>query len=456
MPEPLRQEGLADVTAQPLLNYLLALSYRRGKLDFSMAPNLNLIYRDLLDAIYERPWGPVGHPTKKALSREEFDQLLDELGLAAWHGAGRTFTETQAEQACREAGLGDQLSTFKEGARAGAISLLAAFYFRQAQKIEGERTFEFTHKSFGEYLTARRLVRQVEDIDEERGRNRQNRQRGWSEEQALLKWVELAGPTALDGALLSFLQREVELRNRRTAKNWQKTFAELFSDQLQLGLPMHRILDRLRPPTFQEMTRQARNAEEGLLAVLYSCASVAKRLSAVRWPSEEALASLLARLEPEQTIAAICLGWLDASRQRLVWTSFGFGRLPSIKLAGSALFGADMYETDLSGANLSGTDLGRVDFESADLRGADLRGADLREAILEGANLQRANLERVNLVGVRGLDTANGLNEVKSWRGATIERKWVERLGLEAEKLGLKGISKNGTPRARWRRMMAR
>jgi hypothetical protein len=90
VPDSLNNEELADITALPLLNYLLALSYRRGKLDFSSAPNLNLIYQDLLDSVYERPWGPAMHPTRGMLSRDEFQQLLDELGLAAWHGAGRT------------------------------------------------------------------------------------------------------------------------------------------------------------------------------------------------------------------------------------------------------------------------------------------------------------------------------------------------------------------------------
>ena len=70
----------------------------------------------------------------------------------------------------------EQLERFKEGARAGAISFLAAFYFRQAGKIQGgERTFEFTHRSFGEFLTARRLVRWIKLIHEERARNRENR-----------------------------------------------------------------------------------------------------------------------------------------------------------------------------------------------------------------------------------------------------------------------------------------
>ena len=115
--------------------------------------------------MYERGWGAKRHPTSNSLKRGEFDRLLEELALAAWHGAGRTITESEVERACERAGLTEQLQAFKEGARAGAINLLAAFYFRQAGKIEGgERTFEFTHKSFGEYLTVRRLVRAIEDL----------------------------------------------------------------------------------------------------------------------------------------------------------------------------------------------------------------------------------------------------------------------------------------------------
>ncbi len=194
VPNPLADKDLEDITAQPLFNYLLALSYRHGRRDFS---NLNLVYEDLLGRVYERKWGPGKHPTAKVLRREDFDALLNELALAAWHstGAARTITETEVERACGRAELTTQLGIFKDGARRGAVSLLAAFYFRQAGSIEGERTFEFTHKSFGEYLVARRIVRWMEDIHEERRRNQTNRQRGWSIEDSLIKWIEVAGPT---------------------------------------------------------------------------------------------------------------------------------------------------------------------------------------------------------------------------------------------------------------------
>jgi hypothetical protein len=43
-------------------------------------------------------------------------------------------------------------------------------------------------------------------------------------------------------------------------------------------------------------------------------------------------------------------------------------------------------------------------------------------------------------LGVRGLDEARGIDQVACWRGATIERKWVERMGLDAERLGFEVV----------------
>jgi hypothetical protein len=48
----------------------------------------------------------------------------------------------------------------------GFSRLIAAFYFQATERdtVSGQ-AFEFTHKSFGEYLTARRLVREIRDIN---------------------------------------------------------------------------------------------------------------------------------------------------------------------------------------------------------------------------------------------------------------------------------------------------
>jgi hypothetical protein len=50
----------------------------------------------------------------------------------------------------RIAGLTRVLERFEEGAEAGVTRLLTAFYFRQYGERDGDKTFEITHKSFGE------------------------------------------------------------------------------------------------------------------------------------------------------------------------------------------------------------------------------------------------------------------------------------------------------------------
>jgi uncharacterized protein YjbI with pentapeptide repeats len=448
IPAPLQGEDLAEVTAQPLLNYLLALSYRRGEVDFSSAPNLNLIYRDLLDAVYERRWGPGKHPTQRRLTRKEFDDLLDELSLAAWQASGRTVTARQAQEACERVNLHEQLAAFKEGARAGAISLLAAFYFRQAGKIDGEQTFEFTHKSFGEYLFARRLVRVVEDIHKDREVSRNNRHRGKTIEDALIAWIRIVGPAVVDRYILDFVKREVTFHEDNNIREWRSTFSEIFIDQLSNGLPMH-LIERF---TFREMCLQGRNAERALLAIIYVCGTFLNRRFPKRTASRVPLSGLntyalrtcIMRLEEdhlfEGTSAAFCLGWLDARGQRLGSTDLSYGNLD-----GSDLSGCDLSHCNCEFTNFRGTNLQKVDFYGSHLELADLSNANLEEARLydtdlDNAILDGANLQRTDLRGVRNLHRAEGLDKVKNWRGAKIERKWVELIGLDSTKIDLQVV----------------
>ena len=52
IPEELNTESLTPITREPLLNYLVALSYQRKKVDFNSSTTLNTIYKDLLEAVY--------------------------------------------------------------------------------------------------------------------------------------------------------------------------------------------------------------------------------------------------------------------------------------------------------------------------------------------------------------------------------------------------------------------
>src|SRR3954451_7477364 len=85
MPAELRRRDLDEVTAQPLLNYLLALSRKRGRLDLASATNLNEVYEDLLAAVWERRWGEGQLADVRKLEQRDFERVFEDVALAAWH-----------------------------------------------------------------------------------------------------------------------------------------------------------------------------------------------------------------------------------------------------------------------------------------------------------------------------------------------------------------------------------
>tara|TARA_R110002020_G_scaffold244208_3_gene457874 strand:- start:86 stop:781 length:696 start_codon:yes stop_codon:yes gene_type:complete len=161
LPAELTDKGteLDELTGQPLLNYLVALTWQRSQegdnqIDFSQPVNINAIYADMLQAIWNRPWGEGNcHPALKEFNFATFRSLLEDIALAAWHGTGRSTSLASVEQHLQE----DQKSELEELAGAvssGILRLFLGFYIQSRQVAKGEEVFEFTHKSFGEYLAA--------------------------------------------------------------------------------------------------------------------------------------------------------------------------------------------------------------------------------------------------------------------------------------------------------------
>ena len=164
--------------------------------------------------------------------------------------------------------------------------LLAAFYFRQhGSRRDGERTFEFTHKSFGEYLTARRIVRAIKRMHDERQRQRDAVDDGWSERDALKHWAEICGPSTMDAYLHRLVQNELRLQPVEQVAAWHDTICELIGYLLAQGMPMQ----MLHLNSYREEKRQARNAEEALMAARSGCASVVGCLSKIEWPGSTSL-----------------------------------------------------------------------------------------------------------------------------------------------------------------------
>jgi hypothetical protein len=386
MPEELNRDELLEITSQPLLNYLVALSYTRGEVDLATESNLNVIYRDLLKAVFERGWAGGRNPALQGITEEKFVRWLEEIAVAAWHGDGRTTSVEEIKSHIESGGAANLMNLFEEGADRGITRLLMAFYFRRAGVREsGEKTFEFTHKSFGEYLTAKRIVRLLRDMHEELERHHEDVDKGWDEREALVRWIRLCGPAPLDEYLFKFIENEVRLAGETNASNWQETLCKLIGFELRNGMPMELI----NPPTFKEATRQARNAEESLLVVLNACARVTKKRSNIAWPRKSE--------STYYTSFGDLLSRLHGQRGSFGKDVFVLNHLEFLNLEDQSLVFRDFYEANLSGADLIRARLIEADFSGANLDGADLRQANLSEANLIFANLTEANLTEANL-----------------------------------------------------------
>ncbi len=378
LPPTLERTDLDEVTAQPLLNYLVALSYDRGQLSFSTELNLNDIYRDLLEAVHER-----GYEQRRSmapgLSLLDFQRVLEEIALAAWHGSGRTTSVAEIEAHCEAAGLSGLLRRFEEGAKVGVTRVLTAFYFRQfGRTTGGDPTFEFTHKSFREYLTALRIIDALELIQDEMDRRQKRPGAGWDEAVALKCWAEICGPTQMDVELWVFVAREVRRRGEVAARAWQKMLCGLISSMLRNGMPME-LLAQPRP-SYHEEVRQARNAEEALLATLNACAQTSREASHIDWPQTESA-------EGSKTVFG---AWLKRLQGQRIGSNPGLALrcLSFLDLAGQILHIADLYGAQVNNADLQRADLQRADLGAANLKGANIRWAELRGANLEGADLR--------------------------------------------------------------------
>lgn len=379
--------ALFEITRQPLLGLLLALAdrdaRRRGE---TLAPktSLNDIYRKLLDGVYARDYAhshTKRHPAADDMDRGDFDRLLEEMALAAWHAGGRCVQMSALEPLCQAAGLSEVLTRYRE--HRGVSQLFSAFYFRR-HGGRHDAAFEFTHKSFAEYLVARRFVaelseasRLLAEFDAAKGR----RGRGKSVDEVLLDWLRVFGPRIITDDVMPYLEREVAGRTGEV-EAWRTTLIRLIDHALREGMPCERI-DGLR---FVEMSAWAAAAERGLFELLHCCAWVVERVSEIDWPDAEACRRWL--LRQEGTVGQV---------HRLGWMRLEGADLRNASLKSADLRNASLENTDLRNASLESADLGHASLESADLRNASLQNADLAYADLVYADLQNAYLGKANL-----------------------------------------------------------
>ncbi|MGF1488188.1 MAG: NACHT domain-containing protein [Prochloraceae cyanobacterium] len=364
LPELLDRDKLSEITSQPLLNYLVALSYRRGQIKFTEDTNLNSIYADLLDRVYKRDWEKYQHPILGNIKKDDFVRVLEEISIACWHGNGRTATLSQIKERCDSSKrLQQLLESFQEKATEGITRLLTAFYFRKSGIKGTEDTFEFTHKTFREYLVARRFVREMILIHEEFSRHQDDSDRGWDKTECLKRWAILCGGSPIDEYLFDFILDEIKLLSlnpENIIDNLQDTFSKLISFMLKSGMPMEEV----KPMKFQEANRQARNAEEALLVALNSCSRLnqkkpkeQQKLVNIKWENNLSFGNWLSRLNGQINPSKIsvslkCLSFVNFNQSILYGANLDGANLREANLRKANLYGANLCEANLYGANL--------------------------------------------------------------------------------------------------------
>jgi uncharacterized protein YjbI with pentapeptide repeats len=448
LPPELDQGNLIEITAQPLLNYLVALSLRRGQLNFSEGTNLNAVYADLIKAIYERGWAEHQHTAIQGIQEKDFVRILEEIALAAWHGNGRTTTVGEIERHCESSNLKKLLSRFQMGyqadSKANITRLMTAFYFRQSgNDHSGDKTFEFTHKSFGEYLTSRRIVQEVSFIHDKLKDRYNNSYENWDERSALHRWAMVCGASVMDEYLFHFILDEIHLLHKQcpgSIASWQQTLCDLIGFMLRHGMPMERLNPRL---DFHEEKKQARNSEEALLAVLNCCARVTESISNIEWPAQDSFGNWALTLQeqrngPKNVLALNCFSYLNLENCVLDMRDFYSADFCGGFLVTARLYCAILIRADFRDANLAGAHLQYANLENANLEMADLRAAILREANLENANLERADLKGASL---RDANLERADLKGANLRYANLERAYLREANLRRANLRRANLS---------------
>ncbi len=397
LPPVLQQPNphLTSLTEQPLLNWLVAqILTLEGAERAATIDGLHELYSRLFGHVLDRVNRRDANDPLEAidrLKRDDLERMLEEVAVAAWHNGGdRTVPFPEVRKRLENAELDRHLSCLTTD-RDEALTCLLDSFFCRAHAGQTHRAVEFTHKSFGQFLTAKRIVREVESLhdllDRRGGRN--------TLLNALGDWLALCGPAAMDRDLLDFLRSEMaaavrDEQGKRTVTHWRESLARLFEESVRQGMPLPSGDYQSR-----EAERRVRNAEVALFATLHATVLVTlpePERSIIRLETEGA--------EPS-TLTLSTLHRLFGPR---IEGSIARSCLSCLNLAGSNLMGADLTDANLRSANLRGTNLMGAELTGADLTGADLTDADLWGADLTGANLTDANLTDAELVGANLTD----------------------------------------------------
>ncbi|WLP95161.1 pentapeptide repeat-containing protein [Psychrobacter sp. M13] len=419
LPKELATKHLEPITTEPLLNYLVSLSYlKEGGIVFSEDTNLNEIYADLLNSVHERKYTDSGiHKSVDSINKKKFIRILQEIALTVWHENGRTASVSQITEQCKKANIDSYFKEFTKDAESGVIRLLMAFYFRKFDGNNSDETFEFTHKSFGEYLTAKRIMLELSKMLHEVERFKEEADSGWTLEYAFEKWIRVCGPQRIDTYLSEFLAGEIQiLASSRSGLSIINQYQKLLIELIQMAANGQSPIKKLGLNDFSDDMKFSQNSEVALLE-LHSLFAIktGKTIKDVGKEYRENFDTWLKRLD--YRIRAK-LNHLDLSQCNIHGSflncDFRSSILDDSQILFSNFFDSDfrnasfknavLYETGFDKVIFDETILINTRFISISFKGSRIEEVDLSKAVIRGCNFTQVNAKKAKFNSLKSVD----------------------------------------------------
>ena len=360
IPKHLTDDALHDLTGEPLLLYLLIITeLLQSERSVEELNNRNAVYREIFQRVWHRDRKVKQHLAGQGITEEEFFILMESQGLAAWRGGGRTSSEKDYV-AIRKLYAPAKHRVFKDipGARLENVAL--QFFSREARG--DSRGYEFIHKSFGEYMCARALVKLARSFCEKYHQG--------EEEKFFRDWMAICGHQTISDDLRNFIFLEFSDMTEESLK------------ELQVGL--EEICAQILSGSIITSVDAKPDQSIGAVAKSYLCLlgmlSAISRFHVLVKRDRHHQFTLRGGKGDVKRLIGLCQ-YVFASTDEF-YTILNNVIIPE---------GSDLSHVSLSGANLRRSCLARVDFRRSNFDGSCFDESDLSQANLNHANFFKAN-----------------------------------------------------------------
>lgn len=364
-PKHLTESEFHDLTGEPLLLYLLIITgLLNNEEGLEKGIGRNAVYRQIFQRVWHRDRKIKQHLAGKGLTEEDFFILMESLGLAAWWGGGRTSSEKDYV-AIRKVYAPAKHRFFQDLPSARLENITLQFYSREAHN--DSRGYEFIHKSFGEYMCARALVKLAVSFCAKLELG--------EEEKFFRDWLFICGHQTISSDLRDFVFLEFAEMSDGQLNQVQSCLEEVCAQILSGS-----IISALDAKPDQSISAVAR----AYLCLLGILSAISRYHVFVKDKRDHRFTLRGGRSDIKRFIGLCQYVFANAEEFFTILNNIS---LPE---------GSDLSLVALPKANLRRSQLRFVDFSHSNFDEASFDEADLSEANLTLANLRRVNLRQSN------------------------------------------------------------